>query len=181
MSTLKHRELNDAKISFCLAQPQDEDLIKSWFDKPHVKNHWDNSSDLLENLRNYLQGTKDIFDYWLGFYDMQPYALIMTSDANDSTPEHLVPWVKPEETNWTIDFMIGQEDFLGLGLSSMTLARFINEKEQVTTWLIDPNQSNYKAISAYKTAGFQIVDSFVPSTGYFKDVPHYLMILNNYS
>ncbi|WP_250311346.1 hypothetical protein [Rickettsia endosymbiont of Oedothorax gibbosus] len=82
----KYTELNDAKISFCLAQSRDEDLIKSWLDKPHIKNYWDNSSDLLENLQNYLQGTKDIFDYWLGFYDIQPYALIMTSDANIMVP-----------------------------------------------------------------------------------------------
>ncbi|WP_341749327.1 MULTISPECIES: GNAT family N-acetyltransferase [unclassified Candidatus Tisiphia] len=177
----KYVELNDAKISFCLAQSRDGKLIKSWFDKPHVKHYWDNSSDLLENLQNYLQGTKDIFDYWLGFYDMQPYALIMTSDANDSTPEHLLPWVKPKEITWTIDFMIGQENFLGLGLSSMTLARFINTTKQVSTWIIDPSESNHKAISAYKKAGFKIVDSFAPSTGYFKDVPHYLMILKNYS
>lgn len=56
----KYVELNDAKISFCLAQSRDGKLIKSWFDKPHVKHYWDNSSDLLENLQNYLQGTKDI-------------------------------------------------------------------------------------------------------------------------
>ncbi|WP_341750854.1 acetyltransferase [Candidatus Tisiphia endosymbiont of Sialis lutaria] len=75
--------------------------------------------------------------------------------------------------------MIGQENFLGLGLSSMTLARFINTTKQVSTWIIDPSESNHKAISAYKKAGFKIVDSFAPSTGYFKDVPHYLMILKN--
>lgn len=174
---LRLENFDNSKISFCLAEKRHKNLIKSWLSKPHVKKYWDNSSDSVNNINNYLQGTKDIFDYWVGYYQDIPYCLIMTSDANESTPEHFKDWIKLNQVNWSLDFMIGEKSFLGLGLSSITLKKFININNHVNMWLIDPAQLNYKAINSYKRVGFKVVSTFKPSNGYFKDIMHYLMIL----
>ena len=71
--------------------------------------------------------------------------------------------------------MIGEESFLGRGLSYLSLRKFIEEQDDVTAFLIDPEVSNTKAIHVYEKAGFEKIKTFTPKSGYFSGIKHLLM------
>ncbi len=174
--------MDTKKITFKLATKGDKELVHSWYDKPHVKEYWDNSKEMWNNFKSYLQGDKELFDYWICSYDKKPYGLILTSDAAESDPktkkqlEHFIPWIEPEGKTLTIDFLIGEEAFLGKGLSYATLRKFGEVQDSsVTAFLIDPEVKNERAIHVYEKAGFVRVSTFIRGQGFFKGKPHYLM------
>ncbi|MBS0604196.1 MAG: GNAT family N-acetyltransferase [Verrucomicrobia bacterium] len=174
--------MESKKITFKKAVKTDKKLIKSWFDKPHVKEYWDNSKEMWDNVESYLEGDKILFDYWICLYDKEPYGLIMTSDAAEPDPrtkkqlDYFIPWIEPEGTTLTIDFMIGEKAFLGKGLSDLTLKKFAEVQEpSVTAFLVDPEVKNEKALHVYEKAGFVRVSTFIRGQGFFKGKPHYLL------
>lgn len=169
------------KITFRKAVKSDQDLLKKWFNKPHVKEFWDNSAEMWENVESYLNGHKVLYDYWIGLFEKEPYCLIITSDASENDPSapgsdnHFLQWIEPQGKTWTIDFMIGEESFLGKGLSYLTLSKFTETQEDVSAFLIDPEVSNVKAIHVYEKAGFEKISTFTPKNGYFFGKEHILM------
>ncbi len=168
-------------IKFRLAQPLEQAMLLGWFDEPHIKEFWDNSESNRKNLTDYLSGHKNLFDYWIGSIDQNPYCMIMTSDAKDGNPPLLKPYLSSTGKTWTIDFMIGNKNYLGKGLASTTLDLFTRYIPQlidvkVDTWLIDPAADNTKAVHVYTKAGFEKVSEFTPVKGYFANKLHYLML-----
>jgi RimJ/RimL family protein N-acetyltransferase len=158
------------------ATDSDLDLVKAWWNKEHVKPFWDNSPEMWQNCENYLKGHKDIFDYWIGYYDNQAFCLFMTSFMDLKAPSVYFPYYAKSGDTWSIDFMIGNENFLGKGFSHFALREFINKlPTQVKAILIDPDCTNENAVKAYKKAGFEIVGDFMPSEGEFIQKKHYMM------
>lgn len=176
------KNLDYKKITFRKAQRSDQKLLKNWFNKPHVQEFWDNSPEMWQNVISYLNGNKILYDYWIGLFENMPYCLILTSDAtNDDHPNapgsdnHLLPYINPQEKTLTIDFMIGEEAFLGRGLSYITLNKFTDIQEGINSFIIDPETSNAKAIHVYEKAGFKKVGSYTPKKGFFSGLEHYIM------
>lgn len=173
--------LDYQKISFRKAIKSDEKLLKDWFNKSHVKEFWDNSDEMWQNVVSYLNENKVLYDYSIGLFENTPYCLIITSDALENDPNapgsdnHLLPYIEPHGKTITIDFMIGEEKFLGTGLSYITLNKFTDTQEGVSSFLIDPEASNTKAIHVYEKAGFKKVGSYTPKKGYFTGLEHYVM------
>lgn len=170
------------KITFKLATKANKTLVREWLDKPHVKEYWDNSKKMWDNFESYIKGDKILFDYWICYYDKKPFGLIMTSDASEPDPDtkkqldHFIPWIEQEGTTLTIDFTIGEESFLGQGLSYETLKRFAETQDSsISAFLIDPEVKNERAIHVYEKAGFVRVSTFIRGKGFFKGSPHYLL------
>lgn len=169
------------KISFKKATQSDEKLLEKWFQESHVKEHWDNSPEMWENLLSYLKGKKVLYDYWIGLFENTPFCLFITSDASENEPNapgsenYLLSYINSNDKNWTIDFMIGEEKFLNKGLSYLALQKFTDDHKEVTAFLIDPKSSNTKAINVYEKAGFSKIATFIPKKGYFAGIEHVLM------
>ena len=74
--------------------------------------------------------------------------------------------------------MIGNEDFVGKHLSSLTLRTFVEQysNEEADRFIIDPEYDNEIAFKCYKGAGFEDVDSYVVKDGFFKGKKLHLMI-----
>jgi RimJ/RimL family protein N-acetyltransferase len=90
--------------------------------------------------------------------------------------DYMIPWLEPEGKTLTIDFAIGEEAFLGKGLSSETLKKFAEDQEpSVSALLVDPEVKNEKAIHVYEKAGFIRVSTFIRGQGFFRGKPHYLL------
>lgn len=178
--------MNKHQLTFRQAKHEDLPLIKNWWHKPHVIEFWDTSPKMWQNAEDYLTlGKKDLFDYWLGFCDQQPYALILTSEIDEISEEDPnFPFFSKNGKTWTLDFMIGEESFLGLGLGSETLKAFCKFAHQldntIDTFLIDPEASNTKAVHVYQKAGFEIVREFYREEGnWFESESgklHYMMV-----
>ena len=170
-----------AKISFHKAGPADGDVLLGWLDQPHVREFWDLSDEGRANLPGYSQGTKDVFDYWVGEIDGSPFCQMMTTDARDGEPRHLTPYLSPNGTTWTVDFMIGGPAHVGRGLAVPALAAFgkfaRSVEPRLASLLIDPMATNTRAIHVYEKAGYRKVAEFAPPYGPFAGEPHILMSL----
>lgn len=173
--------MDNKKITFKKAISADKKLVYEWLDKPHVKEYWDNSTEIRKNFDAYLKEPSSI-EYWICHYDKKPFGLIIASDASAPDPktkevrDYIVPWIELEGRTLVIDFTISEESFLGKGLSSETLNKFAEVQEtSVRAFLTDPEVKNEKAIHIFEKAGFVRVSTFIRGQGFFKGKPHYLM------
>ncbi len=83
----------------------------------------------------------------------------------------------------TLDFGIGNKNFLGKGLASSTLELFVKFYHKSVdslsrTFFIDPDENNPRAIHVYSKAGFKQVGEYKAQSGAFKDNTSYLMVKN---
>lgn len=172
------------KITFKKAVKADKKLVHEWLDKPHIKEHWDNSKKMGEIFDSYLKEDKTPFDFWICSLGKKPFGLIKISDAAE--PDHdeekeldyFIPWTEVDGVTLLLDFAIGEESCLGKGLSSETLKQFIKIQDpSVTAFLADPEVKNEKALHIYEKAGFVKVTTFIRGEGFFKGKPHYLLKL----
>lgn len=131
-------------ISFKQATVEHIDVIFDWLAKPHMIEFWDNSQEHKDDIRCFINSKKEsiyyngIYTYWIGFIDDIPYSFFLTSEISSSQsniPELHRKYLSIVGKTITIDFGIGNEDFLGKGLSSITLESFIgfyhNDVDQV--------------------------------------------------
>lgn len=168
---------NRNEITFIKADKQHLELVKEWFNSPHIQEFWGTDEYTWNNFtNNILNNKKELFDYWIASYDHEPFSLILTSDASEDTPEHLMPFLEPNGLTLTLDFMIGNKKYLGKGLSYLTIKEFQNFLDyQVSALLIDPESNNLKAIHVYEKSGFYKVCTFIPDEGEFSGKMHDLM------
>ena len=68
-------------ITFVKLDKKYYDTLKEWWHSDRVKQFWDHSYEMEEDVDNYvLKGQKTFYDYYIGLYDGVPYALVMTSE-----------------------------------------------------------------------------------------------------
>ncbi len=162
-------------ITFKKAVKSDKELIQGWLKQTHIKKYWDN---LTEDLDAYLRGQPTRYEFWICYYDKQPFGLILTSDASESDQpiDHRMSWLEPEGMTLLIDFAIAEKAFLEKGYSAPTLKRFAElQKPPVTALLAEPEVKNEHGVHIYDKAGFAKVATFIRGKGFFKGNPHYLM------
>ncbi len=166
--------MNKQSIYFERAGLRHEKMIFQWLDGPHIKEFWDNSPEHRKDIAIFIRGRKEptpyhdgIFTYWIGSIDDVPYCLLMTSEVLDvpNLPEGWREYLSKSGTTCSIDFAIGNANYLGKGHAPKTLKVFTQfiKKEidpTVDTFIIDPNQNNPKAKHVYEKAGFTIVSEF---------------------
>ena len=170
----------EEKITFKKIDKEYYETLKKWWHSERVKQFWDNSEEMEQDVDNYvLKGQKSYYDYYIGLYDGVPYALVMTSEQTaDDYYEYYKEYLSKTGKTFAIDFMIGNEDFVGKHLSSLTLRTFVEQysDEEADRFIIDPEYDNEIAFKCYKGAGFEDVDSYVVKDGFFKGKKLHLMI-----
>jgi RimJ/RimL family protein N-acetyltransferase len=123
-----------------------------------------------------------MFDYWVGRMDGVSYAIIMTHPENETiSPDYFKPYLARGGKTFSMDFGIGNKDFIGKGLAALTLEEFIKYfakhiEPEAKMFLIDPDMENPRAIHVYQKAGFKVVSEFVMSKGYFEGEKRLLMV-----
>lgn len=169
------------QIKFTKANVNHKDIIFSWLEEPHVKEFWDSSQAHKDDIVNFIGGRKSlssyfdgIFTYWVGSLHDQFYCLILTAEV----VEHYSPsklWrdnVSKDKKTYSIDFCIGNSNFLGKGIASQTLDQFMNfflseNNCKAAKFFIDPEERNLKAIHVFKKAGFKKVGCFTGENQYW--------------
>lgn len=167
------------------------EIVLQWLSEPHIVEFWDTSPEFREDLLIFINGRKEpspywngMFDYWVGSANTEPYCLLMTSEVRadqSDLPETWRPHLSPTGRTWSIDFMIGNNKYLGKGLAAPTLKafmQFVREKmhPSVDTFFIDPAASNSRAKHVYEKAGFVNLETFYRNCGNEKNVKHFLMV-----
>ena len=170
----------NGEITFKKLDKEYYETLKKWWHSERVKQFWDNSPEMEEDVDNYvLKGQKTYYDYYIGLYEGVPYALVMTSEQKeDDFYEYYKSYLSKTGKTYALDFMIGNDEFVGKHLSSITLRTFVEEfsDEEADRFIIDPECDNELALKCYKGAGFEVVDEYTTKEGYFKGKKHFLMI-----
>ena len=162
-------------ITFEKATVAHKDTIFQWLDKPHMKEFWDNSVEHRDDIVIFMVGRKEkspyfdgIFSYWVGLIDKEPYCLILTAEAKmgDEMPAIWAKHLSKTGNTYSLDFGIGNEEYLGKGLAAPTLDTFTKYfqdqiDEKADTFFIDPDDNNPRAQHVYAKAGFKMVGEFV--------------------
>lgn len=169
-------------IHFKKATLDQKDTIFGWLDEPHMQEFWDNSPEHREDILNFMDGRVTpssyhggLFDYWVGSIDGKPYCLVMTHEehaGDEQAPEPFKPYLSDPGETYSLDFGIGNPDFVGKGLAAPTLKAFMDFLAQdidprTKRFLIDPGTNNPRAVHVYQKAGFKIVSKFKQEGGYF--------------
>lgn len=156
-------------------------LLFNWLDAPHVKAFWDNSPEHRDDIIHFADGRKTpstyfggAFSYWIGFVEKNAFCLIMTSllQPLDDLPTLWIDHLADSGHTYSLDFCIGNIDYLGKRKAAPTLQAFMRFFQQTVDphavrFLIDPDAENTRAIKAYASAGFSPVGDFEMPKGYF--------------
>jgi len=162
-----------------------------WLEKDHVREFWDNSQELKDDIRIFVEGRKEgspyfggIFDYWVGSYDAEPFCLLMTSYLlpQEELPEIWKDHLSTTGRSISIDFFIGDERYLGRGLAADTLRGFVQFfhskiEPDADTFFIDPSLENPRAQHVYAKAGFVPIGTYVVKSVVFKGRENQLMVM----
>jgi predicted acetyltransferase/GNAT superfamily N-acetyltransferase len=169
------------EIRFEKAKLKHQADIFKWLEEKHVKEFWDNSEEHKNDILNFLNGRKEAsaylegrYSYWIGLIGDTPFSLIMTVKETidmDREPIKNDALSKTGRT-YSIDYMIGNTDYVGKGLAAKTLSGFIEyfRKEidiHADVFFIDPDSNNPKALHVYEKAGFKHAGDFIMSKGIF--------------
>lgn len=167
------------KITFKIASKSDEKIIFSWLAEPHMIEFWDNTKEHKDDILNFIHGRKQHYfsgttKYFIGLVDNVPFAFILADviKADDDVSESQKDTMYKFSNTIALDFGIGNPEYLGKGLASQTLEKFILYYQEIIdptadTFFIDPDENNPKAKRAYEKAGFQHIGSYKATKGAF--------------
>lgn len=158
-------------ITFEKASSQYQATIFNWLSEPHMQEHWDNSQEHKDDIINFINGRREpsnyfegIFTYWIGFKDKTPFALILTAQVipKSDDPQAWKDNLSKTGRTYSLDFGIGNKDFIGKGLAAETLSKFTeffkaHVDMNADTFYIDPDENNPRAKHVYEKAGFKLV------------------------
>lgn len=179
--TKVNQQLDENKISFRNLQLTDLSLLYKWLNEPFVKEWYgrNDPSDLESITKKYtprIEG-KNPTSSFIVCYEEIPVGYIQTYKINDypDFAKHL----KMDVTGFAcVDLFIGNAKFMGKGLGSLMLKKFLKDivftQEGIIVCLIDPEPVNIRAIRSYEKAGFKYLKTIqVPD----EKKPKYLMII----
>lgn len=190
--TAKKLSPQNPPIHFEKVQSHHKEVVLSWLEEPHMKEFWDNSQEHKDDIVNFINGRKEpssyfggIFTYWIGSIEGTSYSFILTAEVhpNEETLELWKDHLSQVGKTVSIDFGIGNKDFLGKGLAAPTLVAFTkffkdNVDPKVDTLFIDPQDNNPRAYHVYEKAGFKVVGNYERDKHYwdFNGKRTYLMV-----
>lgn len=162
-------------ISFKKVGLEQVAIILSWLTQPHVQEFWDTTQAHKDDIVLFAQGRPSpssycdgLYNYYIGYVDEQPHALVMfikekeEYDIEEIKKQHL----SKTGSTYSLDYMIGNPDFLGKGFGAKTLEAFLKYMRteldpSADTFFIDPEATNTRAKHVYEKAGFVHVGDFI--------------------
>ncbi len=149
---------------FKQVEEKDRLLVHSWIKKPHVSEWFydEGLENTYKHMDEFIAGASDP-KYWLAYDGDTPFAFLITSLVKKPMDE-LSCWCQAAGKTITLDILIGDEDYLGKGLSHILIKEFLlSEFPDAEEVLIDPEKANSRAVHVYEKVGFEILDEFIPS------------------
>jgi len=136
--------------------------------------HGQGLQNTLKDLDKHIHSSSGFHEHWIAYKEEVPFGYLMTSEVA-SDEERFSKWREGEKAI-TLDLLIGNENFLGRGLSCPMIQEFLLDKfPSVDEVFIDPEVENSKAIHVYEKAGFKKLEQFIAP---WHPVPHWLMKCN---
>ncbi len=151
---------DERRISFTPLLDQDLPLVQRWLNTEHVMRWWGRPGPTLDEVREKygprIRGDEPI-DCYLMRYDSRPIGHIQSYFITDFEEYGLQE--PKDDTTAGVDLFVGEAEYLGRGLGSLMLRRFVDDvvfgRMQARRCMIDPSINNLAAIRAYEKAGFR--------------------------
>lgn len=149
------------KITFKAFSKTHFPLMLKWLNKPHIKQFWDQEITYTEILigkkyTDYVNGykiedgeKKNIHCYII-YIEKEAIGYIQLYNAYDFI--NYPSLINMPKSLATIDFFIGNENYLGKGIGKDVLEQF--NFHGYKNVLVDPDATNIPAIKTYERAGF---------------------------
>ncbi len=180
-----------SSIRFEKVNQQHQKTIFGWLDETHMQEFWDNSQQHRDDIIHFINGRltpspyfRGIFTYWVGIINNEPFSFILTAEvhSNDNCEPIWHEQISQTGKTYSIDFGIGNKNYLGQGLAATTLKKFtVFFQEQVDpladTFFIDPNENNPRAMHVFEKAGFRAIGDSTVKEGIFTDQQKVLMVM----
>lgn len=173
--------MNPDNISFKKLTVDDFPLLHEWLNSPHVKEWYGKheKSDLEAIIAKYsprIEG-KEPTKCFIAYYGGKPFGFIQSYMISDH-PDY-AKYSNIDFEAASVDLFIGEEEFMGKGLGSLMLKKFLKDivfgEMGAYSCVIGPEPNNTRAIKSYEKVGFK----------YFKTIqipkepePEYLMKLD---
>lgn len=149
---------NKAEISFVSVGPHDYPLLERWMAMPHWRQWWGDPEVELGYIRAMVEG-RDNAKPFVFYVDGEPLGYIQYWSASDALRDghEDAPWLSdlpPDAIG--VDLSIGAETELSKGIGSTVLTAFLRKLVRAghRHIVIDPDETNHRAIRAYDKAGF---------------------------
>jgi len=137
-------------------------LLLKWLGISHVKQWWDKNIDWTIEKVKIKYGprvaNKDIKCFIIE-YEEVPIGYIQIYDAY-KFPRSKTFSGLPTNLG-AIDFFIAEEEYLGKGLGSLIISKFIEEHNSFDHLFVDPDSENIAALKTYLKVGFKEVQKHV--------------------
>lgn len=145
-------------IRFQIFEKRHLELLRRWLQQEHIKPIWQETDSEAELEKKFLHEMPSRYVY--GFiieYQNIPIGFIQYYDAARVGGGW---WADESAGTFGIDLMIGEAEYLGKGLGADVIQQFvalIQERETgISSFIIDPDPKNTRAIRAFQKAGFTI-------------------------
>ncbi|MBA4749459.1 MAG: GNAT family N-acetyltransferase [Alphaproteobacteria bacterium] len=136
-----------------------------------MKAVWDNSPAHKQDIVTFMQGRKEpssylngVLTYWVGSHLDVPFSFLITAPLtqDDTIPDVWKHHLCTHGRSYSIDFGIGNKDFLGRGLATPLLEAFVSFfKEEVDRCLaqffIEPHVQTAQIKRIHQKAGFHFI------------------------
>ena len=161
---------SERDIRFTPVTASDYPVLRRWLDNPHVREWWGEPDTALDKIRVMVDG-RDTTRPFLFSCDGEPAGYIQCWTVGDevaggNAPD--APWLLdlPKDAIG-VDLFIGEPGQLGQGIGTVAMRAFLARlfAEGVKTVIIDPDETNLRAVRAYKKAGFAAYDRHRHKTG----------------
>ena len=152
MVTLRESNSNDISI------------IEVWLNKDYIKKWYGDPKEWLDEIQN-VSGDFGWLNHYIAEYEGIPFGFCQYYDCG-KTPKGY-EWDNEPPGTFGIDYMIGEEAFLGRGLGSIMIKKLIDliiSKENPTQIFADPAKENAASIKLMEKNGFTLDEA----TGLYK-------------
>ncbi len=158
------------KVSFKEVTAGDMPLVLSWFKEPHVRQWWPapEENELFENFLQRIR-SKNTFPYMI-LVDGKSIGYIQYYYI-DRSVQKAGEWLPPlPEATVGTDQFIGNPEYLGKGYGTVCIKEFITYlthavEPSITTFIVDPEPTNYAAIRCYEKVGFRQLGNYTTPFG----------------
>ncbi len=166
-------------IAFRSLTHDDLPLLHRWLNKPHVQAWYRrgpaNLQYVIDKYGKHIDGRLATFCYLI-LYDAQPIGYIQTYRIADYPNYHRQ--IGCGDTAAGVDLLIGERAFVGRGLGSLVIRRFVNEvvftRLPVDSIVTGPHPGNTASIRAFEKAGFHHLKTILNTDD---NQPEHLMLL----
>jgi RimJ/RimL family protein N-acetyltransferase len=149
-------KVNDRELSIRELNEADIPLLERWLQKEHVKKWYGDPGEWLDEIRDE-KGAFSWIRHFIAEYGGLPIGFGQYYDCGRTGPGYA--WENEPAGTFGIDYMIGEEEYLGTGLGKRMismLVMLVKKRENTAEIIADPVPENTLSAIVLEKCGFKL-------------------------